>query len=789
MVKMENIIVHRAAENNLKDISVTFPVNQFTCVIGPSGCGKSSLIYDTIYAESQRNFLDSMTGGFAGQRLMDKPHVDFIENLRPALNISQRYYNVNPRSTVGTVTDISYYLRTLFAFIHNQTTGGNIDISYFSPNVPGSCCPICDGMGEEYAISESALMPDPDKSLASGGIVYYKGPKTSMEYRLLEAICHYYGINMDKKVGDLTDLERYQLLLRTEIIEIPLRFKNAAGKQRKKVIKSKGVLCELQEKLQDIDAPSTRISIEKYLKKVPCSSCNGLKLSQGPLEIQILGKNISEIENFPLPQLLQWLRDVDRTYNNTEYYAHIRHLLQEIQTRAQHMIDLSLAYLSLGRNIPSLSSGELQRVRIANQLECSLCGLIYILDEPCVGLHYDNVISIIRATRNLVDRGNTVFAIEHNLQYICAADHIIEMGPEGGPNGGLILYEGPVPQKSHGKLEFKPNDEIGGVLSFYGISYHNLRNVGVAVPLGKATCITGVSGSGKSSLAKVIEDCCVNGQSQYCETTLNLDKIKRVFWVNQQPIGKTPRSTVVSYLGIYDAIRNLLADTVQAKNLALSPSAFSINTPGGRCECCQGTGKQKTALSYLPDTYITCPECKGKRFQDQVLSVQYQGYSVFDILSMQISDAALLFQSNALISNVLACVEEIGLGYLSLGQMSMNLSGGEAQRLKLAKHLSANAKGKGLYILDEPTTGLSDSDVGKLKGIIEKLLQRGETLLIIEHDLAFVAQISDYLIDLGCVAGEQGGRTVLCGFPQEVAFAKGSSWKNYLKNQMEEDNS
>lgn len=775
-VTMENIVVHNAAENNLKNLTVSFPVNSFTCVTGPSGCGKSSLVYDTIYAESQRNFLESMTGNLLGQKLMDKPAVDSIENLRPALNISQNYYNVNPRSTVGTVTDISYYLRTLFAFIHNQTHSQNLDMNYFSANNPSSCCQKCSGLGEEYVISEDAVMPDPSKTLGEGGVLCYKGPKTSLEYRLLEALCSRFEIDINKKVSELTDDERFRLLYREEALEIPLRFKSPNGKYRQKTIKRKGAIRELEEKLCDIGTPSTFQSISKYLRKEVCSSCQGQKLKKEVLDIRIAGQNIAEAEACSLPRLLRWTDEVAKEYRSAAYAGQIAHLLAEIQKRVWNLIDLNLEYLCVGRSIPSLSGGELQRVRLANQLVCSLTGMIYILDEPCKGLHYNNVTSVINATRRLIDKGNTVLAIEHNPQYISTANRILEMGPVGGPLGGYIVGEKDGGFDFRFDLSFKDAEEPKEQMAFRGITYHNLKNIDVSFPLGKVTCITGVSGSGKSSLAQVVEEFCAQGKSRHCRTAFNHSKIKRVLRVNQQPIGKTPRSTVVSYLGIYDAIRELFSKTQAAKALGLTASDFSMNIPGGRCECCQGTGKKKIELSYLPENYILCPECGGSRFRHDILSVSYRSRSINDILDTPLSGLLPIFEDTEGISSVLRCMEELGLGYLPLGQMSMSLSGGEAQRVKLAKCLSTKAKGHGLYILDEPTAGLHDEDIQKIEKVINKLAQNGETVLIIEHNLSFIARIADYLVDMGCLAGENGGETVISGLPRKVISEEGSSW-------------
>lgn len=781
---MENIIVHNATENNLKNITVRFPLNKFTCVTGPSGCGKSSLVFDTVYAESQRSFMESMSGNMFGQKLMDKPKMDGIDNLRPALNISQNYYNVNPRSTVGTVTDISYYLRTLYAFIISQETGGHLDMNYFSSNNPSSCCPRCNGLGEEYVISERAVIPDKGKSLAAGGILYYKGTKTSQEYKLLEAICEHFDIDISKKVHDLTVEEKQQLLYRTEPLTFYLRYKTPKGRYKRANFTERGALIELRDKLKEINVPSTFASISKYLTKEPCSVCRGQKLNAQVCEMKICGVGIGEAEQFSMNELRKWCGHVRTFYQESICFSQISQLLADIERRLQHLINLKLEYISVGRSIPTLSGGELQRVRLATQLDCSLSGLVYILDEPCKGLHYKNIDAIIESIRTLVNKGNTVIAIEHNKQFIASSEYTIEMGPEGGPAGGYVLSEGENKIDGECILEFKQPRKMKKYAEFKEISYRNLKKISVKIPLGGVTCISGVSGSGKSSLSDIIEQCCAKGESEFCEMTTGLDSLKRVMRVNQRPIGKTARSTVVSYLGIYDAIRDVFAETVDAVKSGLSASDFSMNVTGGRCECCQGTGKKKIELSYLPETYVTCPECKGRRFHECVLAVKYKGHSIEDVLNKSIHSLLPIFEDESSIHSILKCMEEIGMGYVSLGQMSMNLSGGEAQRIKLAKYLGLNSKGTNLYILDEPTSGLSEKDITLLANIINKLADKGETIIIVEHNAEFIARIADYLIDLGNIAGDAGGRTVIEGNARSVMAASESSWEKLEKQKL-----
>lgn len=778
--KRENIIVYNAKENNLKNITVQFPLHQFTCVTGPSGCGKSSLVFDTVYAESQRNFLESMSGNMFGQKLMDKPKVDHIDNLRPALNISQKYYNVNPRSTVGTVTDISYFLRTLYAFVINQQTGSHWDMNHFSANNPSSCCPRCNGLGEEYIVSERLVVPDENKALAAGGILYYKGTKTSQEYKLLEAVCSYYGINIEAKIKDLTEREKYILLYRTEPQTFTIKFKTPKGRNKQWNVTECGAMVELQNKLREISLPSTFTSISKYLKKEPCSVCHGKKLNAELLESCVCGYSIGEVEQLPVSELKCWCDDVRKEFSASAYINQVGTLLGDIERRVKHLIDLNLEYINIGRSIPTLSGGELQRVRLATQLDCSLSGLVYILDEPCKGLHYKNIGSIIQSTQDLVKKGNTVIAIEHNRQYISSADHVIEMGPNGGPGGGYVISEHAGGESCFYNLKYKTERPLENFLEIKGITYRNLKNINVHIPIGAVSCISGVSGSGKSSLTDIIGEVCEKGKSDYCDAVKENILPKKVMRVNQQPIGKTARSTVVSYLGIYDAIRDIFARLEGAKEKGFVASDFSMNVTGGRCECCQGTGKKMIELSYLPESHIICPECQGKRFHDDVLAVTYKGYSINDILNENIHALLSVFDDDSAINGMLRCMDDIGMGYISLGQMSMNLSGGEAQRIKLAKYLGLNTKGKCLYILDEPTSGLNALDIDRLADVINRLTSSGATIIIIEHNIEFIARIADYLVDLGNKAGNAGGNTIIEGSPRSVMKANGSSWKELV---------
>lgn len=769
---MEKIIIKNAHENNLKHLNLDIPLDEFTCVTGCSGCGKSSLVFDTIYAESQRAFLEGMTGNIYGQKLMNKPQVDSIENLRPALNISQNYYNVNPRSSIGTTTEISYYLRSLFAIVNSDQTS-SISEKLFSANNPKSFCPHCSGLGVETVVSESLLIPDRDVSLRDGAILYFKGSPESKEQKYLEALCEHYGIDIEKKFSELSNDEIYQLLYADDQIRYKLAYKE--GKRRKQhYVMLRGAVPAILDRTSGSDLSVPSAVYAKYMEEIPCHVCGGAKLRKEVLEYRIGRLNYNDVESMELTSLYSWIREFSDDRISISKKELIGQLTTSILRKLEALIQLDVGYLCLNRSIPTLSGGERQRVRIATQLTCSLKGLIYILDEPCKGLHYRDITKIIKATRDLVCRGNTVIAIEHNKQYIVSSDHIVELGPVGGPDGGYLINQSSTPQNTGYQLAFKQTLETSVYFEVNNINFRNIHGQNARFPIGGITCITGVSGSGKSTLASVIVRCFSRKSDNVHGTVQGGKNIRRVIQVNQAPIGKTPRSTIVSYLEIFDEIRSLFSKTDTAKRMKICPSSFSMNVKGGRCECCQGTGVQKIELNYLPNSYITCPECGGKRFNEHVLSVKYRGKTIQDILETPIVDIIDVFKGTKKVFSALDSMIQLGVGYLKLGQMSMNLSGGEAQRVKLAKALSSSSCGRNLYILDEPTSGLNNEDIDKFIQVLASLEQNRETVIIIEHNVEFIAKVADYIIDFGIFGGEAGGKIVVQGLPKAV-FANETS--------------
>lgn len=772
---MEYLIIKDAYENNLKHINLEIPLGSFTCVTGCSGCGKSSLVFDTIYAESQRGFLEGMTGNIYGQKLMNKPKVGSIDNLRPALNISQNYYNVNPRSTIGTTTEISYYLRSLFAVI-NKGKSHEISESVFSSNNPKSFCPHCFGLGTETTVSESLLVPDRNVTLKDGGIVFFKGSAESKERKTLEAICEYYGIDINKRISELSREELHNLLYSDEKVKCKISYKDGNRRKQHNII-LQGAVCAIKERILHSDVTSSHTAYAKYMEDVTCHVCGGSGLKKEALEYKVNGKNYYEAESMELSDLNIWLREFD--YNGIERSKKelISPLIDSMLRIIDSLIKLKVGYLYLNRKIPSLSGGERQRIRIATQLTCPLKGLIYILDEPCKGLHQRDVVNIIDSTKNLIFKGNTVIAIEHNKQYINSADNVITLGPVGGPSGGYLLKEKNM-KSVKPNIVFKTHRNIDSYIELRNINFRNIKNQNACFPVGGITSITGVSGSGKTTLTAVISKCFERKTNVFCESVSGINAFKKVIEVNQAPIGKTPRSTIVSYLEIFDDIRTLFSNTDIARKLKLTASMFSMNVKGGRCECCQGTGLLKIDLNYLPSSYITCPECEGKRFNDSILSVLFNGKTILDVLETPITDIIGVFSDCPKVFFVLSKMIELGLGYLKLGQMSMNLSGGEAQRIKLAKALGNSANGRSLFILDEPTSGLNDADIERFVNIILSLQEKQDTIVIVEHNIEFVARVSDYIIDFGTSGGNSGGKIVSQGLPEHVFRNEESSLYN-----------
>lgn len=764
---MESIVVKGARTNNLKNVDVEIPLESFVCFTGVSGCGKSSLVFDTIFAESQRAFLEGISGNLYGNQIMDKPDVDYIDNLKPSVNLSQNYYNNNPRSTVGSVSEISYYLRALFSMIAADFYEEQILPNKFSPNVAEGCCLVCKGIGTEHTVDLEKVIINKTCSLSDGAISYFAGTPNSFSNKLLVSICDYYGIDIHSSISELTKEQLDNILYNDKPVALKIRYKNTSGKYKTQTRYTRGVIKEIEEQIPNLDTPSVYTSVYRYLKEQPCSACEGKKYSDMILGITLEEKSIADIEGMPLDDLYHVLKKWKKLLSKRVLANQYIQILDSIIKRLESLRLLNLGYIALSRTVPTLSGGEIQRIRVANQLNCCLSGLVYILDEPCRGLHIKNIDSIISSIRNLIEKGNTVISIEHNTKFISAADRIYELGPVGGTQGGYLLDDNVQSDCYVYDIKFHEPRKQSKYIQIKKMSYHNIYKQDFKVPEGVITCITGVSGSGKSSFVKALSEAVNDEKQTYCESVTS--SLKNAIYVNQQPIGKNSRSTIVTYLDIYNDIRDIFAETSKAKELKVCATDFSFNVEGGRCECCQGTGYKRIEMNYLPDSYILCPECSGKRFKKNVLEVKYNDCSITDVLSKTIEDVIEMFSEHSGIVSKLKCMIDIGLGYLALGDMTSKLSGGESQRVKLAKELGKKTRNKVIYILDEPTAGLHRKDIEKIKGILNSLVDKGNTIIIVEHNVEFIAEMSDAVIDFGMKSGDEGGKGILYN-SAETAF-------------------
>lgn len=779
--KMKEIKVTNARQNNLKGINVKIPFYQLSVVTGNSGSGKSSLVYDTIYAESQRLMCESLIDNIFGMKIMDKPDVESIENLCPAISISQASYNFNPNSTVNTYTDISSHIKAIFSIVASQESGKIISPRDFAPLQSQYQCPECHGTGKKLYLNIDKIIPDKTIPLCKGGIIFFKGTKESFEMQWLNQICSFHGIDWNLPVGEISK-DQLDILMNGDNQKYVVKFERGSKKNCQKTIIFEGVWGELGKSYKKIHSPMIQQQMAKYLEEGNCKCCNGSGFSDFIYKFKVCGYDIGTLSNLEITELRNWCLIVQKEYGNSKTDGSIIGHVTQILHIVDAMQILSIEYLTPSRSIPSLSGGEFQRLRLARQISGSLAEILYILDEPCKGLHRVDVERIINVTRKLIQKGNTVLAIEHNNQYIANADNIISLGPGSGPKGGyLIQEEMQIPWEMR---NFAPNNRrtASEFMTFEGIRANNIYEESCKIPVGAITCITGVSGSGKSTLAEdVIYQSISHKIPCHCLRCAFPKKAKKVFYVDQKPIGQNARSSVVSYLKINDEIRNIFANVKVGKKV-YPAKFFSANVEGGRCEKCSGSGVIQN--KYLPDSYMTCDECEGLRFQSFILDVKYKGKSIADVLNMDINEALELFSDNGKIVSMLSCIKEMGLEYLKLGQLSKNLSGGEAQRLKLAKALGEEKKAENIYILDEPTSGLSDYDIDKIARVIQNLADNGNTILMIEHNVKFISQTADYIIDFGFHGGKTGGRIMDQGYIEDVyKRRKASIWFDDLNNE------
>ena len=936
---MDKIIIKGARENNLKNIDIEIPKNKLVVMTGVSGSGKSSLAFDTIYAEGQRRYVESLSA-YARQFLgnSNKPEVDSIEGLSPAICIDQKSTNKNPRSTVGTVTEIYDYLRLLFSRIgvpycpkhkkpiksqsieemvnkimeypegtkleimspivrgekgtqkdlledlrkdgytrirvdgdvrnlsedielvkNNKHTlelvvdrltvneksrsrlfeaielsckmaSGKVLINIigdkevlmsenyacpdcdfsleeleprmFSFNSPYGACPECKGLGVKLKIDENLLIPDKNLSIKQGAVASFQSGETlNIYFRKLDSVCEYYNIDLNKPVKDFTK-EEFDTIFYGSKDKIDFKVKTRSGSILRSYDYFEGIISNLERRYLETNSPSIRTWIESYMTESVCEVCKGARLSEKILNVFINNKNINDITNLSIKELIKFFDNIKLT-KTEEGISFL--ILKEIRERLNFLKDVGLEYLTLSRSASSLSGGESQRIRLATQIGSKLSGILYVLDEPSIGLHQRDNDKLIKSLKEMRDLGNTLIVVEHDTDTMLASDYLIDIGPEAGENGGYVVAKGTPEEvmkndKSitgkylSGKLKIdvpeKRRKGNGSFIEIKGAKEHNLKNINVKFPKGTLTCVTGVSGSGKSSLVNEI-------LYKKLATTIyrskevpgvfksikGIDDVDKVVYISQDPIGRTPRSNPATYVGLFDLIRDVFTETKEAKLRGYTKSRFSFNVKGGRCEACQGDGVKKIEMHFLPDVYVPCDVCKGNKYNNETLKIKFKGLNIAEVLNLRVDEALEVFENVPKVKRILDTMHDVGLGYVRLGQNAVTLSGGEACRVKLAKELQKKPTGKSVYILDEPSTGLHIDDIKKLLAILQRIVDNGDTVIVIEHNLDII-KVADYIIDLGPEGGDEGGEIVCTGTPEQVAKCKESYTGKYLKDML-----
>jgi excinuclease ABC subunit A len=939
----DKIVIRGARVHNLKNINLDIPRNKLVVITGLSGSGKSSLAFDTIYAEGQRRYVESLSA-YARQflGLMDKPDVDKIEGLSPAISIDQKSASHNPRSTVGTVTEIYDYLRLLYARVgvpHCPVCGKKIvgqsvtqmvdqisgwpegtkivimaplvrdqkgehkhlleeakksgyqrvrfdgtimDLSEalqlnvdkkkkhtvdivvdrisldkgdrprlsdsletaldlgndsviiqknekeeillssnfacpeghmnlpelnprnFSFNSPHGACPDCTGLGTRLEVDSELVIPNPKLTLAEGAIRPWSKTTSRLSWysRVLDAVARAYGFSINVPVRDLPKKALDAILYGTGDKKIEIEDETGY----KRFTSFEGVIPNLERKYKETESDYMRGEIEQYMRIQKCPTCKGKRLKPEFLAVTIDSKSIVDVSNFDIDEAVNFTEALPKKMSEKDMkIAH--QIFKEIVARLKFLQDVGLNYLTLDRSADTLSGGEAQRIRLATQIGSGLTGVLYILDEPSIGLHQRDNDRLLKTLKNLRDLGNTVIVVEHDEETIWASDWVVDIGPGAGKHGGEVVSEGTPAQVAKDKNsmtgKYLSGTEMvavpqarkkgnGKTLKIVGATEHNLKNVDVEIPLGKFVCLTGVSGSGKSTLlneilAKALSAYFYNAKESPGEhkKLLGIENIDKVINIDQSPIGRTPRSNPATYTGVFTYIRDLFASTQEARMRGYKAGRFSFNVKGGRCEVCGGDGVIKIEMHFLPDVYVACEECKGKRYNKEALDIHYKGKNISDVLEMTVDEAHVFFRNVPLIARKLETLSLVGLGYMHLGQQATTLSGGEAQRIKLSSELSRASTGRTLYILDEPTTGLHFDDVKRLMGVLAKLVEKGNTVLVIEHNLD-VIKSADWIIDLGPEGGNKGGEVVAIGTPEDVAKVKRSYTGQYLAKVLKE---
>ncbi|RYY38764.1 MAG: excinuclease ABC subunit A [Chitinophagaceae bacterium] len=826
--------VRGAREHNLKNISVDIPRDAIVVFTGVSGSGKSSLAFGTLYAEAQRRYLESVSP--YARRLfhqMQVPVVESIEGLPPAVALQQHRGGVTTRSSVGSVTTLSNLLRMLYSRAGTYPAGqGIIYAEGFSPNTPEGACPQCHGLGRVYEVTEQSMVPDPSKTIRERAIAAWP---PAWHGQNLRDILVTLGYDVDTPWKDLPRKDRDWILYTEEAPSVPVYAgftpaETKAALKRKETPSYMGTFTGARKYvLQTFATTQSQLMkkrVAQYMISSECPTCNGKRLRPESLAVHFDGIDIAEMSRLPLAKLLTLFQSyadgsdkalAQLAKGHQEKAMVAQRIAEDLCARLQVLLDLGLGYLTLERSTPTLSPGELQRLRLATQVRSNLFGVVYVLDEPSAGLHPADTEALLRALDRLKASGNSIFVVEHELEVIRHADWIVDVGPGAGEKGGEVLYSGPAEglKKVEGSktraflFEEEPvsvahRREPAGWLKLKGVSRNNLHNLDADFPLGVLTSVTGISGSGKSSLvSQVLVELVAEGlghqlaaeedegdplQRENAPQTQGrivsgLEAIRRLVRVDQKPIGRTPRSNLATYTGLFDSIRKLFAGTKSAKARKLDAGYFSFNTGKGRCPNCEGEGFVMVELLFLPSVYAPCPVCSGLRYAAKTLEVTYRERNIAQVLGMTVEEAFAFFEEEATAHRILSVLNEVGLGYLRLGQPATELSGGEAQRIKLATELHRLSRGNTLYVLDEPTTGLHPSDVTRLITQLERLVDAGNTVVVVEHDMQVVC-VSDWVIDIGPGAGEQGGKIVAAGRPEEVASNKKSKTASYLSRSL-----
>lgn len=765
--------VRGAREHNLQGVDVDIPRDVLAVFTGVSGSGKSSLAFGTIYAEAQRRYFESVAP--YARRLIHQvgaPKVGEITGLPPAVSLQQRRSAPTARSSVGTVTNLSNSLRMLYSRAGDYPPGAErLDSDAFSPNTAAGACPSCHGLGQVHRTTEELLVPDPALSIRDGAVAAWPGAWQGKNLRdILDALGH----DVDRPWRELPAEQREWILFTDEqpVVTVhPVR--DADRIQRPYQGTYMSARRYVMKTFSDSRSATLRAKAERFLASAPCPACDGSRLRPEALAVTFAGRTIAELAGLPLAELAGVLHGTSET---------ARVLTEDLRSRIAPVLELGLGYLSLDRATPTLSAGELQRLRLATQLRSGLFGVVYVLDEPSAGLHPADTEALLTVLARLKAAGNSVFVVEHHLDVVRGADWLVDVGPRAGEHGGRVLHSGPpsglatVTESATARFLFDgsptPPREVrtpSGRLTLGPVTRHNLRAVTAEFPLGVFTAVTGVSGSGKSTLIG--------------EITEELPGVGRLVSVDQKPIGRTPRSNLATYTGLFDVVRKAFAATDEARERGFGVGRFSFNVAGGRCETCQGEGFVSVELLFLPSTYAACPDCGGARYNPGTLEVTYRGRNIAQVLDLTVEAAARFFADTPAVARSLGTLLDVGLGYLRLGQPATELSGGEAQRIKLASELQRGRRGHTLYVLDEPTTGLHPADVEVLMRQLHGLVDAGHTVVVVEHDMAVVAG-ADWVIDLGPGGGEAGGRIVAAGPPAEVARAEGSATAAYLARTM-----